>query len=190
MEKAAVFIDGGYLDKICKKKFSNDDGEPPEIDLGKLGQLLASKANAKLKKTYFYHCPPYISPSPTEEERGRQSNYDKFIEALENLDKFQVRLGNLRKFYDENGEPEYEQKGVDVRIAIDAIKLALKSRINKAIFLTGDSDFVPVIEAIKDEGIDTILFYHESSIHRNLLKTVDTKKTIDEDLMEGSKRED
>lgn len=78
---------------------------------------------------------------------------------------------------------------MDVLLAIDALKLTLKGRISKVIIIAGDSDFVPVVQAVKDEGIEVFLFYHESSVHRDLLMVCDNKNLIDDSLIKSLERE-
>lgn len=188
MDKSAVFIDGGYISKLTKKHFTNKDKTPKKIDFAKLGLILASKCNSELLRTYYYDCAPYISSAPTLDEKRRQEGFDKFMYSLRQLDKFEIRLGRLRKYFNQNGLPEFEQKGVDVKLAIDALNLSLKGKIIKAIFVTGDADFVPVVKAIKDEGIEVYLFFHDSSVHRDILEAVDNKILIDAALIDSCLR--
>ena len=62
MERAIVFLDGGYLDHIAqdaKKKF----------DYLKLAMKVCDKS--KFIRAYYYHCLPYQSNPPTQEEKER-----------------------------------------------------------------------------------------------------------------------
>lgn len=150
--------------------------------------MIASKCKNDLIRTYYYDCPPYVSPQPTPEEKSRQERFDRYHYNLKQLDKFEVRLGSLRKYYNEDRTHNFEQKGVDVKIAIDALRLCLKGKISRAIFVTGDSDFVPVVEAIKDEGVEVFLFYHDSSVHRHILTVCDNKMLMDDELIDSCLR--
>lgn len=162
MDKVAVFIDEGYLSNLTKNYFKDSDGKPRRINFSDFSEKLVSEIEGELLRTYYYHCPPYQSAYPTEEEKVRKSNYDKFNYALRQLRKFQVRSGRLKKVYNEKGEPDFMQKGVDVLLAIDMVKLAMKGAIQKAIIVSGDSDFVPAVRAIKDEGVSMHIFYHNN----------------------------
>lgn len=187
MDKSVVFVDGGYFGKLLKFQFVDSKGLPKKVDYYKLGNIIASKCNSELLRTYYYDSPPYVSPKPTQDEKSRQEGFDKFIYNLKLLDKFEVRLGRLRKYNNLQGQPIFEQKGVDVLLAIDALNLSLKNKISKAIFVTGDSDFVPVIQAIKDEGVEVFLFYHSSAVHRNILQVCDNKLLLDDTLIDNCK---
>ena len=185
MDKSVVFIDGGYFSKLLKIQFPDSMGFPKKIDYYKFGNILASKSNSELLRTYYYDSPPYISSQATPPEKLRQKKFDEFIYNLRLLDKFEVRLGRLKKYNNFQGQPIFEQKGVDVLLAIDSLKLSLKNKISKAIFVTGDSDFVPVIQAIKDEGVEVFLYYHDSAVHRNILQVCDNKLLLDNTLVDN-----
>jgi len=55
--------------------------------------------------------------------------------------------------------------------------------IGKAVIVTGDSDFVPAIEAAKEAGVLVVLYYSPSSIHDELLSAVDESVVIDQSLI-------
>ena len=50
-----------------------------------------------------------------------------------------------------------KQKGVDMRIGIDIVSMALKKQVDRIILISGDSDFVPAAKFARREGIDFIL---------------------------------
>jgi len=45
------------------------------------------------------------------------------------------------------------EKGVDIAMAIDALQVGLENKIDVAILVTGDGDFVPLIRALMKNGI-------------------------------------
>ena len=85
----AVLIDGGYLDRVQADDFAN-----VRIDIGKLGDELA--ANMERLRTYYYHCMPFQSASPTADEKTRYAAMDSFIFNLKKLPRFQFRQGKSR----------------------------------------------------------------------------------------------
>ncbi len=52
---------------------------------------------------------------------------------------------------------DVEQKGVDVKMALDVAALAYKRLVDRIILVTGDSDFVPAAKLARREGIDVVL---------------------------------
>lgn len=49
------------------------------------------------------------------------------------------------------------QKGVDMRLGLDILSMALKKQVTRMILISGDSDFVPAAKEARREGIDFIL---------------------------------
>jgi uncharacterized LabA/DUF88 family protein len=174
--RAAVFIDGAYLTKILDVDFGK-----PKIDLAGLSDILCG--NYERLRTYYYNCMPYQSSPPTEEERRRYSAMDKFVYTLKKLPRFDVKLGRLECI-----GGEFVQKRVDIAMAVDIVRLSCGRMIGKAIVVTGDSDFVPAIEASKEAGVVVMLCYSPSSIHDELLLSVDESVIISADMIKDVER--
>jgi uncharacterized LabA/DUF88 family protein len=49
-----------------------------------------------------------------------------------------------------------KEKGIDVWIAIDMVKEAIQNKLDVAILLSGDSDFVPAFNLIKESGKEVL----------------------------------
>ncbi|MFP3943330.1 MAG: NYN domain-containing protein [Alphaproteobacteria bacterium] len=64
---------------------------------------------------------------------------------------------------EETGEPIFQQKRVDIMLGVDMALLAGKGRISRAAILAGDSDFIPAIEVVKQEGVLTTLWHGPST---------------------------
>ncbi len=183
----AVFVDGGYLDKVLQ------DMGFPKVNLERLSEKMASGFGPRLR-SYYYHCPPFQSPSPNREESERYRRKTSFFDALSRLDRFEVRLGHLAmRGKDRNGNPILVQKGVDVKLATDLVRLSLREKIEKACLIAGDGDFVPALEVVKDAGVLVHMFYGEGpncSYSQQLWDTCDSRTLIDSGfvadcLMEG-----
>ena len=54
-------------------------------------------------------------------------------------------------------EPNFVQKGVDMKIGLDVASLTHKKQVTQIVLIAGDSDFVPVAKHARREGIDFIL---------------------------------
>jgi len=180
MPKAVVLIDGGYLNKVLEKVFNK-----PPFNYEKFSDILCDRADCQRVRTYYYNCPPYQSNPPTEIERKRISDFDRFCAYLNQLPRFEIRLGRLQKI-----GKEFKQKGVDVFLSVDLVKLSCKGVIDKAILVTGDSDFVPAVKVSKEEGIVTILYYSRTPpmyVHYELLQECDEKYEITQELIDACK---
>jgi len=180
--RGAIFIDGGYLDQILK------NFGWARIDYSKLCEVLLNEV--PLLRTYYYHCLPYTSPEPTEEQKAEYANADKFQKTLSRLPSFTVRRGKLAyRGTDEAGRPVFEQKRVDVALATDLVMHATKRLITHAVLITGDSDFIPAVEIAQSEGVNITLFYSANSApHDELLDAVDSRQQITQEMINAIKR--
>jgi uncharacterized LabA/DUF88 family protein len=172
MAKCAILIDGGYLDKVMINDFSGT-----RVDIGKLGDELA--APDERLRTYLYHCMPYMSNPPTDEEKKRYAARDKYISPLKRLPRFQFRQGKLQKI----SEGNFRQKRVDIIIAVDLVRMSTNRQIDRAILIAGDSDLVPAIEAARDAGVVVTLYYSPKSVHNELLQASDERVEITHNLI-------
>jgi len=174
MGRIAIFIDGGYLEKITQNEFTG-----AKIDFGKLSSNMSE--NYSLLRTYYYNCLPYQGNPPTKDESHRFAAKQRFFYALDRIDRFEVRLGRLAfRGVDSSNNPIFVQKGVDVLMAIDLVQLSVKHLISYAAILAADADFIPAIKVAKDEGV-LIKLYHSCNIGKNheLWDCADERKVID-----------
>ena len=150
MKPTIVFIDAGYLSFISK---FFGEGKLLKYKMEIFANNLAKIKGFKCKKIYFYTAPPYQSSKPTTEENKRKANYDRFILKLKEV-KINVREGRCQKIDD-----VYQQKGVDTLLTIDLSRIPKREGINDVIVLTSDTDFVPIINDLSEDGINVILAY-------------------------------
>lgn len=176
--QAAVFIDGGYLKNVIYELSTE------KINYHKLVQWACNNGEILLR-SYYYGCPPYQSPHPTEDERQRLSKADKFFTALEGGHRFTVRRGRLEKR--DNGQGAgtfYVQKQVDLQLGIDMARFVVKKQVGIIIIVAGDSDFIPAVEFAKIEGVIVRLIHGPfETCHRKLWLAVDERKEITKDVL-------
>jgi len=70
-----------------------------------------------------------------------------------------------------------EQKGVDVKLALDIAALAYKRLVDRIVLVTGDSDFVPAAKLARREGLDVILDSLWAPVLPSLIEHVDGLRT-------------
>jgi uncharacterized LabA/DUF88 family protein len=131
------------------------------------------------------------------------------IQGLEIKDYFAVRLGNLafkdwrisnyafNRLCDASMEgrtlepltpqdlqPDFTQKGVDMKIGLDIAWLSTKHLVDKIILSTNDSDFVPAMKYSRREGIHVVLMALGDV--SNMLKAhADEIRAVDMDRVRG-----
>jgi uncharacterized LabA/DUF88 family protein len=182
MASIGVFIDGGYFEKVQQHELNR-----VKVDFAKLAQRMAG--NDELFRTYYYHCLPYKFPMPTQDESERFSQKEKFFNQLTRLPHFEVRLGRLvKQGSDRNGKLLFIQKRVDIQLGIDMVYLSLKGRINRIALFSGDSDFIPAIELLKNEGILISLWHgdvqnEKTAPSRELFNCCDERYVLTSDMI-------
>lgn len=181
MGRVAVFIDGGYLDKVLASEYGM-----ARLDYADFAAALCGRD--EMLRTYYYHCPPWQGNPPTPEEQLRFSGKERFFDALRSLPSFEVRLGRLeRRGVNEDGSPNFVQKRVDIQLGVDLVQLSVKHRIDRAVLVTGDSDFLPAVFAAKNEGVRVDLV-HGAQYHFDLWQACDVRLGIDIALVDRVRR--
>lgn len=187
MGVAAIFLDGGYIEKVL-----TFDHCQPSIDFAKLAQEMA--APDELLRAHYYHCLPYQSNPPTEEEKERYAMRHRFTTALSFLPRFEVRLGRLAyRGVGSDGKPIFQQKRVDCMLGVDMALLAAKGKITHVSIFTGDSDLIPAIEAAKREGVLVTLWHgslasDETRPSRELFEIADERRELTKEIVAKIKR--
>ena len=71
------------------------------------------------------------------------------------------------------------EKGIDVALAVDALQVGLGNKIDIAVLVSGDGDFVPLVRALNKQGVRVLAAYfkyeskdHTSFINDRLLSVV------------------
>ena len=161
MGRTVIFVDGEYLRKIFDKAGFRTD--VPKVIAMVL--KLSNTPESDLLRVYYYTSPPYQASNPTEEEKKRYKAFQAFEKFLKQQDNFEIKYGRTEK-----RGPEFEQKMVDVLLSIDLVELSSKSKIDTAILIAGDSDFVPAVRKAKDNAVRVLLFHssERNEYHREL----------------------
>ena len=187
MFRLAIFVDGAYLEKVAKR---NDLW----VDYEKLSSQILTRVAARtpsatidLLRTYYYNGLPHQSNPPTERERKLFQKRRKFYDTLERLSSFTVRLGVVKyRGKDNQGQPIYQQKQVDLLLGLDFALLSAKRSITHAAVVTGDSDMVPAFTEAKKEGIAVWLFTGEPrSRARELWQAADERVELDQPFLDA-----
>jgi uncharacterized LabA/DUF88 family protein len=114
--------------------------------------------------TFYYDAPPFERAVPTTIEKTRKPGFEKFIYSLKSYLRFQIRLGKLSRIDSQCSNcsvwvTKYKQKRVDNLLTVDLTRAIWTGNINKAILITGDSDFVPAVEQANRAQILTHVYY-------------------------------
>ena len=130
-ERLMIFVDGANVNK-GSEQFNFF------IDYEKLKDILMSKitGNIKLIRPYYY--------SATTGEK----KYQLFHNRLEFIG-YETRILNMKK--------GWGQKGVDIKLAVEMLSFGFNDKYDIAILVSGDKDFLPMVEMVKDLGKTVIV---------------------------------
>lgn len=84
----------------------------------------------------------------------RESSYRIRAKSMNKLCRKEITVDDLQE---SDFEPDFVQKGVDMRIGLDIASMAYKGQVTQIVLIAGDSDFVPAAKHARREGIDFIL---------------------------------
>lgn len=178
LERVMIFIDGGYIRELFKELFGNDNIDYWKIrnDLVKwYNTIISNPFRANLIRAYYYD-------GIADEKDPEYAEQRKYFDDLRaSCIFFEVKLGEAVK--EPNGR--FRQKGVDVLMAIDSLSMAYLDIYDSGLFLLGDRDFIPLIEAIKDTGKKAFGFLYEKNISDKLRWTFDYRKILSKEEIES-----
>ncbi len=147
MNRLAILIDGNNFYKGCQLNFNRTD-----VDFRKLGLKLCEAVDGKLLRIYYYnaHVSPKIDPLGYQRQQ-------KFFDNLRATPSITLKLGHLvyHRIRNEHGvSAQYfpTEKGIDVQIAVDMIRLGLLKSCEGTILVSGDSDYIYAVRFAKDLG--------------------------------------
>lgn len=107
----------------------------------------------------------YVVATESGEEKG-------FFEALEKLG-IETKTKNLQVFAGGSKKGDW-----DVGLAVDAIKLS--SKLDVVVLVSGDGDFVPLIEYLKSNGCQVEVLSFGKSTSARLIEVVDDFVDLDQ----------
>ncbi len=156
MEDTLIFVDDGFFG-LVKKYFSKESNKPKKYL--QTFRNICKKENLNLKHLYIYTAPPYQSSIPTKKEDFLMSKYQNMTRMLRNKKWIALREGRCQKIINEQNKEEFSQKGIDALIILDMYDIRENyQNIKKIILIASDSDFVPVIERMKQKGFEVIIY--------------------------------
>ncbi len=169
MEECFVFVDNGFL-KLVKKEFEKQSGK--KLKFFKTFRNILQKENLKRNKIFIYDAPPYQSTKPTPFENKLKQNYDTFTMMAKSKKWISFREGSCVKIKLSDGSLRFSQKGVDALMIMDMYECLMDfPNVKKMILFASDSDFVPIVQKMKENGREVILYTYFDRIRNSKFST-------------------
>ena len=164
MERVAVFIDGSNLYNGMRDNLANT-----RVNLQTFVRQLIGERN--VMRTYYYN-----APLTDDYENDLREGQQRFFESLRRIPYVTVRLGRLHR----RNDGSLVEKGIDVAIAVECLSLAYENTYDTALLVSGDSDYVELVEALKRKGkhVECAMFKNQSA--GVLMEYVDVFHPLDE----------
>lgn len=168
MKKAIVFVDANNWYHNVKRYF-----RPGDIDIKKVAKFLCKVKNYNLKEIRWYASIPNITDGEAMYYRhmsflsslkkdkikvitrklqhlSSKEAIEKKKEIIENLDLCENCKPLVESVFLDLAEFKKKEKGIDVWIAVDTIRLLIiENKCDVCILISGDADFTPALNLIK-----------------------------------------
>ena len=168
MLKVSVFIDGGHLRSLTRE--ANLVFNPDYIE--KVAHACIQQ-DERLLRVLYYDCAPFQGKAklPVSGQDHEFKGSDFWLRELAQKDLFAVRRGVLKfrgfkpkkipisnqALTDADFKPDFEQKGVDMRIGLDIANHANLKSVDRIILITGDTDCIPAMKQARISGLQVVL---------------------------------
>jgi len=175
LKKAVLFVDANNWYHNVKKWF-----KPSDLDITKVAKMICFDNGLELSEVRWYTSMPSIQDDElvykrqraflgSLERRGvrvitrklqRLSNDELRTKRKELLDSWDL-CNKCRPIVSESfmdiSDHHQKEKGIDVWIAIDMVKESLQGNIDCCVLISGDADFVPALNLVKDVGKEVLV---------------------------------
>lgn len=161
-ERVMLFIDGSnfyYAIKEIKRRYPDIHIDP--FDFFKFSKVLAR--GRKLIRTYYY-----TAQRPETDSPDRIAAQRRYFDHIKQTPYCTLRLGHLASRYG-----ILVEKGVDVLLTVDMMRLARLNSYDTAILVSGDGDFTAAVSDIKELGKQVELAFFPFSQANSLRQECD-----------------
>lgn len=167
-DRVAIFIDGSNLYHGLKNHHRRQDLNFTSF----ISKLCGTRI---LFRTYYYN----VLQDPTRWPDTHREQQD-FLEILHKTPYLEVRLGSTKVA---QGVPV--ERGIDIMLATDLLIYASNNFYDIAILVSGDSDFIYALQAIKNMGKHVEVAYFETAISKDLLEIADNSHLLNQNFFKG-----
>lgn len=190
MDRVALLIDGGHLRVLCRQA-----GHQYNPDYVERVAHACVHDTEQLFRVLYYDCAPF-NGEVTLPVSGTKKTFEKadtWLRSLAKKDYFAVRRGVLKfrgwkpKAFpnppqpptDDHFRPDFEQKGVDMRIGLDVATFSATKAVSRIIMITNDTDCAPAMKHARKAGLQIALMqFPENMPASELLMHSDFRRQI------------
>jgi uncharacterized LabA/DUF88 family protein len=191
MKRIVILIDGGYLRAIAqlaRKKYDPDFIEKFAHN--------CKGGDEEILRILYYDCAPFKGEAKLPVSGVLHNFYgsDQWLLELSRRELFAVRRGVLKfrgykprqipvpsakPLQDSDFAPDFEQKGVDMRIGLDITTYSANRTVERIVLVSNDTDCVPALKHCRKSGLQAVIIELPScKIAPELLSHSDFKRAV------------
>lgn len=171
-----LFIDGRHLRKHYQETVQQWFGSDGEIDFG---QLKDGFLGGGIARCFYYDAlrDEQQQGESQQDFEARLAKEEAVFNGIEDLNGYFVRLGSITGL-----KRNRRQKKVDILLAVEALDHAVRRNMDRAILLTGDRDFEPLVDSLVRTGIQVHVAGDKKHTSAHLRRAADasTLLTLDD----------
>lgn len=190
--KVALLIDGGYLRACAKAAQKNYDNQFIDTFAHR-----CIEQGEYLLRVYYYDAPQFRGTVQLPVSGGNHTfqSSDSWLKELGKLERFAIRRGTLgfrgwspktipiagHQLSDSDFKPNFEQKGVDMRIGLDIANFSHTKAVDRIVLVSGDQDMIPAMKQARKAGLEVTLIQlaaPSKTLHDELITHADVVRTI------------
>lgn len=168
MLRIAILVDGGHLRVLTQRA-----GFKYVPDYIEKVAMACRDTDERLLRVLYYDCAPYVGrvKLPVSGREHEFNGSDKWLKELAAKNLFAVRRGELKfrgfkpksipvaakVLSDDDFKPDFEQKGVDMRIGLDIATFARSRSVDRIALITNDTDCVAAMKHARIAGLQIVL---------------------------------
>lgn len=167
-KRTALLIDGGHVRATARR--ANLVYDPDFIE--GFARECVNFDDEDLIRILYYDSPQYRGKQrlPVSGKEYHFKATDKWLEDLASRDLFAVRRGTIafrgwvpkripiagKEITDDDFRPNFEQKGVDMRVGLDIATLSDRGIVERIVLVSADSDMIPAMKHGRKAGIHIV----------------------------------
>ncbi|GHV95545.1 hypothetical protein AGMMS50293_18650 [Spirochaetia bacterium] len=179
--RIGIFYDGYYFYKVSNY-YKYEHEKKARISIGGLHNFIRSEV-AGLTKTDMRQCQiidaHYFKGRSSAKELGEKVQSERVFEDILMRENIVTHYLPLR--YGENNM--YQEKGIDVWLALEAYELAIYKHFDILVLVAGDGDYVPLVRKLHTVGTQVMLISWDFSYHNengDMMETKTSRQLLEE----------
>ena len=175
--KVSIFIDGNNFYHGLKYLFG-ESRKTIDFNFEKLCKYLAQKR--EIIDIFYYNASLDKNNNPE-----KYDSQKRFFGKLRNIPKLNLIICKLlKRTIKGTNQYYYVLKEDDIHMAVDIVEGACEDKYDVAILVSGDGDFVPAVESVKNHEKIVENIYLRNSSYRNLKGYCNKSRILTKEILE------